>query len=179
MSVNYCFLVKEKGSWNSRHFRDYVYWCLALLSCRKRKMNHKHIRSGPSFPCFYVCDLTSGMSWIPLRIHLQAKVWVSHMGWGGDQGHRRRMWAGTLLGIAIWTQGTEVRRSLVWLEVRSDSSQDLFGKWWQFSSYSETGRSMAVYLRIFIISFIYLFFTVLGLCRCRGFPLVVASQATL
>lgn len=39
------------------------------------------------------------------------------------------MWAGTLLGIAIWTQGTEVRRSLVWLEVRSDSSQDLFGKW--------------------------------------------------
>ena len=96
------------------------------------------------------------------------------MDWGGDQGHKRRMWAGTLLGIAIWAQGTEVRRSLVWLEVRSDSSQDLFGKWWQLSSYSETERLMAVYLCIlfmYFCSFIYLFiFDCAGsLLLCRLF----------
>ena len=38
---------------------------------------------------------------------------------------------------------------------------------------------MAVYLHIFIVSFIYLFLTVLGLCCCAGFSLVAASQATL
>lgn len=48
---------------------------------------------------------------------------------GGDQGCEKKVWAGVLFGNTTEGPGTEVRRSLIWLEVRPDPSQDLFGKW--------------------------------------------------
>lgn len=145
ISISYYFLLVEKGSWDSWHFRDNLYWYLILWSCRKRKINHIHtlIRT---FISLLLCVWSNPrMSCSLFRTDLKAKVWVSHMDGGGDQGCEKKVWAGVLFGTTIWAQGTEVRRTLIWLEVRPDPSQDLFGKWWKFHGYTETGRLTAVY----------------------------------